>query len=106
MSADHPLQHALEVRHASFETPDFLKLLRKHRIGVVVADTAGKWPQIEEATSDLVYIRLHGAEQLYVSGYTPAALKSWAAKIARWHKTKDVYVTSTTTSKSTLLRCH
>jgi len=57
-----------------------------------VADTAGKWPQIEAATSDLVYIRLHGAEQLYVSGYTPAALKSWAAKIARWHKTKDVYV--------------
>ena len=90
--ANRPLQHALEVRHASFETPQFLKLLRKHRIGVVVADTAGKWPQIETATSDLVYVRLHGAQQLYVSGYSPAALKSWAAKIVRWHRTKDVYV--------------
>jgi uncharacterized protein YecE (DUF72 family) len=87
-----PLQHTLEVRHASFETPAFLALLRKHQIGVVVADTAGKWPQIETATSDLVYIRLHGAQELYVSGYTPAALKAWAKKITAWHRTKDVYV--------------
>jgi len=92
VSANRPLQHTLEVRHPSFETPEFLALLKKHRIGVVVADTAGKWPQIEEATSDLVYIRLHGAEKLYVSGYTPAALKAWAKKITQWHKTKDVYV--------------
>jgi hypothetical protein len=33
-------------------------LLRKHDIAMVVADTAGKWPQIEDVTSDFVYVRL------------------------------------------------
>jgi uncharacterized protein YecE (DUF72 family) len=81
---DRPLRHALEVRHFSFETPDFIALLRANKIGLVVADTAGKWPALEDLTADFVYVRLHGAERLYVSGYTPAALKSWAAKIRNW----------------------
>ncbi len=42
--ADLPIRHALEVRHASFQTPGFLKLLRKHGVALVTADTAGKWP--------------------------------------------------------------
>src|SRR4030095_14791339 len=66
------LRHALEVRHESFITPDFIALLREHDIALVVADTAGKWPFIEDVTSDFVYVRLHGDEELYVSGYTEA----------------------------------
>jgi uncharacterized protein YecE (DUF72 family) len=89
---DRPLRHALEVRHASFESPEFPKLLKKHRVGLVVADTAGKWPQIEKVTADFVYVRLHGAEKLYTSGYSQAALKSWGRKIADWNRTKAVYV--------------
>jgi len=92
IGANRPLRHALEVRHSSFEVPDFLELLKKHRIGLVVADTAGKWPQIEEVTADFVYVRLHGAEKLYTSGYSEAALQAWGAKIANWNRTKAVYV--------------
>jgi uncharacterized protein YecE (DUF72 family) len=81
-----PLRHALEVRHASFENEEFILLLREYKIGLVVADTAGKWPFMEDVTSDFVYVRLHGDEKLYVSGYTDAALKTWARKIRAWAK--------------------
>jgi uncharacterized protein YecE (DUF72 family) len=81
---DRPLRHALEVRHKSFETPEFIALLREHDIGLVVADTAGKWPFLEDVTSDFVYVRLHGDEELYVSGYTDEALATWARKVGAW----------------------
>jgi uncharacterized protein YecE (DUF72 family) len=82
--ADRPLRHALEVRHSTFETPAFVQLLRRHDIALVVADTAGKWPFIEDVTSDFVYARLHGSEELYVSGYDDESLERWAAKIRGW----------------------
>jgi uncharacterized protein YecE (DUF72 family) len=81
---DRPMRHALEVRHRTYLTPAFTELLRAHHIALVVADTAGRWPLIEEATSDLVYLRLHGDIELYTSGYTDAALNSWADKIRAW----------------------
>lgn len=81
-----PLRHALEVRHKSFETPEFIALLREHDVALVVADTAGKWPLLEDVTSDFIYVRLHGDEELYVSGYTPEALQQWARKMRAWHR--------------------
>jgi uncharacterized protein YecE (DUF72 family) len=104
------LRHALEVRHHSFNHPEFIALLREQGVAIVVADTAGKWPLIEDVTADFVYVRLHGDAELYVSGYTPAALQKWAAKIRAWaagrnapgarrigqdapaHRPRDVYV--------------
>jgi uncharacterized protein YecE (DUF72 family) len=90
--AERPLRHALEVRHASYLDPAFVALLRGHDVGLVVADTAGKWPLLEHVTSDFVYVRLHGAEELYVSGYTEAALDAWAVKVRRWAAGGDVFV--------------
>jgi uncharacterized protein YecE (DUF72 family) len=84
-----PLRYALEVRHASFMTPEFFALLREHNVASVFADTAGKWPYAENLTADFVYIRLHGAEQLYVSGYNDTALDWWAARIRKWHVGKQ-----------------
>lgn len=84
-----PLRHALEVRHPSFATPEFIALLREHDIALVVADTAGEWPFLEDVTSDFVYVRLHGESELYVSGYTPAALADWARKIRAWRRGKN-----------------
>lgn len=82
--ARRPLRHALEVRHPSFEDPAFVDLLRAHNIGLVIADTAGKWPFLEDVTADFVYLRLHGDEELYVSGYDDASLETWARKIRAW----------------------
>jgi uncharacterized protein YecE (DUF72 family) len=81
---DRPLRHAIEIRHESFAIPDFARLLRKYRVALVAADTAGEWPMLHDVTADFVYVRLHGAEELYASGYTEAALDDWAAKIRAW----------------------
>jgi uncharacterized protein YecE (DUF72 family) len=78
------LRHAVEIRHESFADERFIAQLRRHRIALVVADTAGKWPYYEDVTSDFMYIRLHGDAELYVSGYTDEALERWAARIRAW----------------------
>lgn len=78
------LRHAIEVRHASFADASFVALLRKYRVALVVADTAGKWPCLEDVTADFMYLRLHGDKELYASGYTDAALARWAARIRAW----------------------
>lgn len=78
------LRHAVEVRHDSFLDPAFIALLRKYKVAVVVADTAGKWPHIEDVTADFIYLRLHGEKELYASGYTEEALDHWAERIRAW----------------------
>jgi uncharacterized protein YecE (DUF72 family) len=79
-----PLRHAMEIRHESFVDESFVRLLRKYNVALVVADTAGKWPYREDVTADFMYLRLHGEEELYASGYTEEALDRWAARIRAW----------------------
>jgi uncharacterized protein YecE (DUF72 family) len=77
---DPRLRHAIEVRHDSFVQPAFVELLRKHDVGLVVADTV-EWPLLMDVTSDFVYVRLHGSEQLYFSGYEADAIEVWAKRV-------------------------
>ncbi|MGE5526306.1 MAG: DUF72 domain-containing protein [Rhodospirillaceae bacterium] len=84
IDACRPLRHAVEIRHDSFRNERFVALLRRHGIALVVADTAGKWPYVEDVTADFMYLRLHGEEELYASGYTEQALDRWAARIRAW----------------------
>lgn len=79
-----PLRYAFEVRHPSFFVPAFAELLARHNAALVLADTAGNWPYAEEITADFVYIRLHGAESLYASGYTDEQLDWWAERVRAW----------------------
>lgn len=83
-----PLRHCLEVRHHSFENPYFIELLRKYNIALVFADTAGKWPYMEDVTTDFVYLRLHGDEEIYKSGYDEETLNWWADRIKTWSQGK------------------
>ena len=78
------LRHAVEIRHESFVDEGFIALLRKYKVALVVADSARKWPSFEDVTADFMYLRLHGDEELYASGYSDAALERWAARIAAW----------------------
>ncbi len=78
-----PLRHAIEIRHPSFLDPAFAALLRRHNIALVFADSVG-WPYAEDLTADFVYLRLHGAQELYASGYDDEALDWWAARIKLW----------------------
>lgn len=89
--AERPLRYAVEVRHPSYETPAFVDLLREHDVAVVLADSAGRWPVIRVATAAFRYVRLHGAEELYTSGYDDSSLAGWATTIRDWAPA-DVYV--------------
>lgn len=84
VNRNHRLRHAIEVRHESFADPAFVAQLRRHGVGLVVADSAGTFPQLEDVTAGFVYIRLHGDAKLYASGYGEQALQAWAHKIRRW----------------------
>ncbi|QBG88893.1 DUF72 domain-containing protein [Xanthomonas oryzae] len=79
-----PIRHALEVRHDRFCDQACRRLRRRHDVAVVVADTAGKFPYLEDVSADFVCLRLHGDAQLYASGYSDSALDRWAARIAAW----------------------
>jgi len=83
LDVNRPIRHALEIRHDSFRSPEFIRLLRRHEIALVVADTV-EWPLLMDATCDFVYVRLHGSRQLYASGYGPKALDRWAGRVRNW----------------------
>jgi uncharacterized protein YecE (DUF72 family) len=73
------IRHAVEVRHASFMTPDFIALLRKHAVAPVLVDS-DKHPMIADVTSDFVYARLQRTTEKMRTGYPPAALDTWAKR--------------------------
>ena len=78
-----PLRHAIEIRHESFRDPTFIEMLRRHDVALVCADTVS-WPRLMDLTADFVYCRLHGSEELYVSGYDDASLDAWALRVLAW----------------------
>jgi uncharacterized protein YecE (DUF72 family) len=95
-----PIRHALEVRHESFRDPRFLDLLRRAGVALVVSD-APDWPRMEEITADFLYLRLHGAQELYASGYDGNALDVWAERVRHWswaglpaknRSSRDIYI--------------
>jgi uncharacterized protein YecE (DUF72 family) len=89
VDVDRPMRHALEVRHASFATPEGYDLLREHNVALVQADSAGRWPSFSQLTSDFAYVRLHGGDELYVSGYRNDELDLWAQRIHDWLRGSD-----------------
>ena len=78
-----PLRHAFEIRHESFRCQAFIDLLRAHDVALVCADSVA-WPCLMDVTSDFIYCRLHGSQELYSSGYDNAALDVWARRIKAW----------------------
>ncbi|MDX2081628.1 MAG: DUF72 domain-containing protein [Terrimicrobiaceae bacterium] len=82
--ARRPIRHAIEVRHDSFLVPEFFESLRRRGIAWVITDTGGRWPYAEDRTADFAYLRLHGPEELYASGYPAPALDWWANRLQKW----------------------
>jgi uncharacterized protein YecE (DUF72 family) len=82
------IRHAMEIRHASFATAEFVELLRHHNVALVCADSL-EWPRLMDVTSDFVYCRLHGSEELYASGYDEPSLQEWADRAVSWARGED-----------------
>ena len=86
---DLPLRYAIETRNKSFAVPEYIDMLRKNNIAVVVADTE-KWPRMMDITADFVYCRLHGNEEIYPNGYDDAGIDSWARRVLAWARGEEV----------------
>ncbi|OBI99089.1 DUF72 domain-containing protein [Mycobacterium asiaticum] len=85
---------AVELRHPSWNAPDVYALLEKHRAAYVVMSGANL-ACVPRATTDLVYVRMHGPEpaSMYTGSYTAADLRWWADRIADWeNESRDVWV--------------
>ena len=77
------LRHAVEVRHPSFATPEFIALTRRHKVGIVFADS-DVYPSFADASADFIYARLMKTEPHYATGYAPARIAFWADCAKEW----------------------
>ena len=77
------LRHAIEVRHASFRTAEFVALARRHRVATVFADT-DEYPSFADATADFVYARLMRSQAGCATGYPTDAIAAWATRARQW----------------------
>lgn len=104
--ADLPL--VIEIRHDSWDTPEFFQALAARGIGFVNIDQPRHRHGVEPsaiATSPVGYVRVHGrnaenwfrenagVNERYDYLYTAAELEPWAARVRRIaEQTDDVYV--------------
>ena len=77
------LTHAVQVRHESFATPEFVAMCREAGVAIAYADSA-EYPAIADLTGPVVYARLENGVEEEPAGYSPAALDDWAAKAKVW----------------------
>ena len=77
------LRHVLDVRHDSFDVPEYVALARRYGCTTVHADS-GKFPSIVDAENNLAYIRLMRSAADRATGYPPELLEQWAAGAWAW----------------------
>jgi len=79
------MQPVVEFRHSSWVDEAVFTILERHRTAYCVMSGAGL-PCVLRATSDLVYIRLHGPDQgsLYAGSYSSDDLAWWAERVREW----------------------
>ncbi|MYZ48722.1 DUF72 domain-containing protein [Propylenella binzhouense] len=78
-----PMRHAIEVRHESFRTPDFVALAREYGVAIVLAGDCD-YPQIGDLTAGFVYARIMGTCAEEPAGYGAEALDGWAERARLW----------------------
>ena len=82
------LRHAVEVRHASFQTEAFVTLAREQGVAVVVGADS-HYPVIADVTAPFVYARIMGTVETEELGYSAAALDTWIERARAWSSGDD-----------------
>jgi uncharacterized protein YecE (DUF72 family) len=77
------LRHALDVRHASFASPQFVALARRHRVAIAFTDSEGT-PSFADTTADFVYARLKRTRAEIDTGYSAEEIARWARIARAW----------------------
>jgi uncharacterized protein YecE (DUF72 family) len=81
------LRHVVEVRHESFQVPEFIDLLRSYKVATVYTDKE-KFPEMADVTAPFFYARLQRASEKIETGYAPKALDEWAKRAKLWAEGK------------------
>jgi uncharacterized protein YecE (DUF72 family) len=78
---------AMELRHPSWDDPAVYAILERHNAAYVVMSGPGL-TCVPRATSELVYVRMHGPSQdsMYAGSYTDDELRRWADRVASWQE--------------------
>lgn len=77
------LRHAVEVRHGSFQVPEFVEMARRHNVAIVCADHA-TYPMIADVTADFAYARLQTGSDDIETCYDEKRLSEWKARLDAW----------------------
>ncbi|MBX9909619.1 MAG: DUF72 domain-containing protein [Beijerinckiaceae bacterium] len=77
------LRHAVEVRHDSFRSPDFIALLRAYGVAAIVSADS-PYTQIADVTAPFIYARIMGTKEAEPNGYSDSALDMWAQRARDW----------------------
>jgi uncharacterized protein YecE (DUF72 family) len=77
------LRHAVEVRHPSFMTSEFLALVRRRGVATVFADS-DKYPSFADTSGTFVYARLMNTESQHTTGYAAGRIAFWADCARVW----------------------
>ena len=85
------LRHVLEVRDASFDCEELLKLTRDRQVAVVEAGDSA-YPRIQARTAPFSYLRLMGTKRSAPKGYPPAALARWRERAETLARDGDVFL--------------
>jgi len=76
---------AFEFRDPSWHCDEVAAALREHGAGLCIYDLEGVTSP-DEATSRLVYVRLHGPRSAYSGSYRAHALRGWAGRALGWRR--------------------
>ena len=77
------LRHVVEPRHASFQVPEFIALLKKYNVAAVCADHHD-YPMFAEPTADFVYARLQKGEDDIPTCYPEREIDAWAGRLKHY----------------------
>ena len=87
-----PIRHALEVRNASFDVPEFHDLARRRGAAIIRAGDS-EYPEIAVATAPFAYLRVMGTQADEEAGYDEAGLERWAGEARALAKAgQDVFM--------------
>ena len=72
-----PLRHAMDVRHDSFRSAEYLELARRYGVATVLTES-DEYPALFDAKANLVYARIMRTEATHPEGCAPQTLDQLA----------------------------
>lgn len=81
--SNHRVRHVIEFRNPSFLQSEAVATVKRHGCALACSH-ASEWPLVGDVTAGFVYIRLHGPDETYASGYDDSELRRWGRRIETW----------------------